>query len=139
MQIGDGGNVLIHHAREQKHRKYSTVSVSVFRGRISWHFSLSKNNISPAASDLELISHIVSTWILTNYECTHKATTRQSVSNRFYRQSKIRPPICAPFGTKSLSNKFRFFSFKNKSIKKKYISQIRNALIKMSGFVRVPT
>ena len=39
-------------------------------------------------------AHIVSTVILTNYECTHKATTRQSVWNRFYWQSKIRPPIC---------------------------------------------
>ena len=39
--------------------------------------------------------------ILTNYERTHKATTRQSAWNRFYWQSKIRPPICAPFGTKS--------------------------------------
>ena len=39
--------------------------------------------------------------ILTNYERTHKATTRQSVWNRFYWQSKIQPPICAPFGTKS--------------------------------------
>ena len=46
-------------------------------------------------------AHIVSTVILTNYERTHKATTRQSVWNRFYWQSKIRPPICAPFGTKS--------------------------------------
>ena len=44
-------------------------------------------------------AHIVSTVILTNYERTHKATTRQSVSNGFYWQSKIRPPICAPFGT----------------------------------------
>ena len=46
-------------------------------------------------------AHIVSTVILTNYEHTHKATTRQSVWNRFYWQSKIGPPICAPFGTKS--------------------------------------
>ena len=38
--------------------------------------------------------------ILTNYERTHTATRRQSVSNGFYWQSKIRPPICAPFGTK---------------------------------------
>ena len=35
--------------------KALTMSVSVFRGRIPWHFSLSKNNISPAAPDLELI------------------------------------------------------------------------------------
>ena len=37
-----------------KASKALTVSVSVFRGRISWRFSLSKN-ISPAAPDLELI------------------------------------------------------------------------------------
>ena len=46
-------------------------------------------------------AHIVSTVILTNYERTHKATTRQSVWNGFYWESKIQPPICAPFGTKS--------------------------------------
>ena len=45
-------------------------------------------------------AHIVSTVILTNYECTYKAT-RQSVWKRFYWQSKIWPPICAPFGIKS--------------------------------------
>ena len=45
--------------------------------------------------------HIVSAVILTNYERTHKATTRQSVSNRFYWQSKLGPPICTPSGTKS--------------------------------------
>ena len=38
-----------------KASKALTVSVSIFRGQISWQFSLSKNNISPAASDLELI------------------------------------------------------------------------------------
>ena len=47
-------------------------------------------------------AHIVSTVILTNYECTHKAT-RQNVWNGFHWQSKIRPPICAPFGTKSVA------------------------------------
>ena len=46
-------------------------------------------------------THIVSTVILTNYEHTHKATTRQSVWNRLYWQSKPQPPRCAPFGTKS--------------------------------------
>ena len=38
-----------------KASKALTVSVSVFRGWILWRFSLSKNNISPAAPDLELI------------------------------------------------------------------------------------
>ena len=76
-----------------------TVSVSIFRGRISWHFSLSKKLYF--SSCFRFGAHIVSTVILTNYERTHKATTRQSVWNRFYWQSKIRPPICTPFGTKS--------------------------------------
>jgi len=47
--------------------------VSVLRGRISWHFSISKNNISPAASE----AHIVSSVVLTNYERTHKLTKQQ--------------------------------------------------------------
>ena len=38
-----------------KASKVLTLSMSVFRGRISWCFSLSKNNISPAAPDLELV------------------------------------------------------------------------------------
>ena len=38
-----------------KASKALTVSVSVFRGRILWRFSLSKNNISPSAPNLELI------------------------------------------------------------------------------------
>ena len=72
--------------------------MSVFRGRISWHFSLSKNYISPAAPDLELILFPLWYWPIMN---AHKATTRQNVSNGFYWQSKIWPPICSPFGTKS--------------------------------------
>ena len=46
------------------------------------------------------ISPIASTVIPTNYKRTHNATTRQSVWNRFYWQSKIQPPICINFGTK---------------------------------------
>ena len=46
--------------------KVLTVSVSVFWGRISWRFSLSKNNISPAASDLELISFPLWYWPIMN-------------------------------------------------------------------------
>ena len=49
---------------------------------------------------------------MTNYERTHKATTRQSVWNGFYWQSKIRPPICAPFGTKSYILWLSFFQAK---------------------------
>ena len=38
-----------------KTSKALTVSVSIFRGQIPWCFSLSKNDISPAAPDLELM------------------------------------------------------------------------------------
>ena len=47
-------------------------------------------------------TRMVFTVILTNYERTHKATTRQGVWNRFYWQSKSPPPWCTPFGTESL-------------------------------------
>ena len=49
-----------------KASKVLAVSMSVFRGRISWHFSLSKNNISPAASDLELILFQLWYWPIMN-------------------------------------------------------------------------
>ena len=38
-------------------------------------------------------AHIVSTVILTNYERTHKAATRQSIWNKFYWHSKTWPPF----------------------------------------------
>ena len=74
-----------------KTSKALTVSVSIFRGRISWHFSLSKKLYF--SSCFRFGAHIVSTVILTSYERTHKETTRQSVWNGFYWQSKIRPPF----------------------------------------------
>ena len=49
-----------------KASKALTVSVSVFRGRILWRFSLSKNNISPAAPDLELILFPLWYWPIMN-------------------------------------------------------------------------
>ena len=49
-----------------KASKALTVSVSVFRGRISGRFSLSKNNISPAAPDLELILFPLWYWPIMN-------------------------------------------------------------------------
>ena len=42
------------------------MSMSVFRGWILWRFSLSKNNISPAASDLELILFPLWYWPIMN-------------------------------------------------------------------------
>ena len=42
------------------------MSVSVFRGWISWRFSLSKNNISPAVPDFELILFPLWYWPIMN-------------------------------------------------------------------------
>ena len=58
--------------------KVLTMSVSIkgiFSSHIPWRFLLSKNNISPADPDLELV--LFSLWYWTNYECTHKVTTSQ--------------------------------------------------------------
>ena len=97
MQIGDWGNVLIRHVREWKHRKHSPwacpFSGVEFRG--AFHF---KKIIF-----LQLLQIC--------YERTHKATTRQSVWNGFYWQSKIGPPICAPFGTKSYIKKVKLWVY----------------------------
>ena len=49
-----------------KASKVLTVSVSIFRGQISWRFSLSKNIISPAAPDLELILFPLWYWPIMN-------------------------------------------------------------------------
>ena len=49
-----------------KASKALTMSVSVFRGQISWRFSLSKSNISPAAPDLELILFPLWYWPIMN-------------------------------------------------------------------------
>ena len=87
-----------------KASKALTVSMSVFRGRSSWHFSLSRNYFSSCS---RFGAHIVSTVILTNYERSHKATTRQSVWTWFYWQLKTWLPICAPFGTKSCAHDFQ--------------------------------
>ena len=78
-----------------KASKVFTLSVSVFRGRISWRFSLSENNISPAVPDLELIkSHIVSTVILTNYERTYTKQQQDKVfETDFIDSQKSDPPF----------------------------------------------
>ena len=49
-----------------KASKALTVSVSVFRGWILWHFLLSKINISPAAPGLELILFPLWYWPIMN-------------------------------------------------------------------------
>ena len=61
-----------------------------FQGSNSVVLFIIKNNYCSCSSRFG--TRIVSTVILTNYERTHKATSRQSVWYRFYWQSKIRPP-----------------------------------------------
>ena len=73
------------------------MSVSLFRGRIPWRFSLSKNNISPAAPDLELILSPLWYWPIMNAHT--KQQQDKLFETRFYWQSKVRPPIYIPFGT----------------------------------------
>ena len=73
---------------EWKHRKHSLwvcpFSGLEFRGAFTF-----KNKYCSSSSRFG--THIVSTVILTNYKRTHKATTRQSVWNRFYWQSEPPP------------------------------------------------
>ena len=99
MQIGDWGNVLIHHVHEWKHRKYSPWACP-FSG-VEFHGTFHFQKI--------IFLQLFQIWSSYCFHCDtdqlwthsiHKATTRQSVWNRFYWQSKIWPPICAPFGTK---------------------------------------
>ena len=81
-----------------KASKLLTVSVSVFRGQISWRFSLSKNNISPAASDLELIL-FVPLWYWPIMNAHTKQQQDKVFQTDFIDSQKSDPPICAPFGT----------------------------------------
>ena len=66
MQISDWGNVLIHHVHEWKHRKYSPWACPFSGVEFRGIFLLSKNNISPAASDLELILFPLWYWPIMN-------------------------------------------------------------------------
>ena len=91
-------NVLIRHVREWKHRKYSPWACPFSGVNFSWRFSLSKN-ISPAAPDLKLTLFPLWYWPIMN---AHTKQQQDEVFETFYWQSKIWPPICAPFGTKSL-------------------------------------
>ena len=78
--------------------KALTMSVSVFRGHILWLISLSKINIAPAAPDLEFILFPLWYWPTTN---AHTKQQQDKVFETDFIESKIGPPICAPFGTKS--------------------------------------
>ena len=74
-----------------KASKVLTVSVSVFRRRISWRFSLSKNNISPAASDLELILFPLWYWPIMN---AHTKQQQDKVFQTYFIDSqKSNPPF----------------------------------------------
>ena len=99
-----------------KASKALAVSVSVFRGRISWRFSLSKKNISPAAPDLELILFPLWYWPIMNahtkqqqdkvfemdfIDFKHFVLLLLCVCIHNWSVSQSDPPICAPFGTKS--------------------------------------
>ena len=79
LQIGGWGNVLICHVSlyVSENTESPHVSVSVFRGRIPWCFSLSKSNISPAAPDLEFILFPLWYWPIMN------AHTKQQQDNEF--------------------------------------------------------
>ena len=70
--------------------KVLTVSMSIFRGQISWCFSLSKNNISPAAPDLELILFPQWYWPIMN---THTKQQQDKVfQTDFIDSQKSDPP-----------------------------------------------
>ena len=71
---------------ESTHREHACFQGLNFVPR----FTFKKYNFSSCS---RFGAHIVSTVILTSYERTHKATTRQIVWNRFYWQSKSEPPF----------------------------------------------
>ena len=98
MQIGDWGNALICHVRERKHWKYSPWACPFSGDKFCGAFHFQKIIF------LQLLQiwssycfHCDTDQLWTNYERTHKATTRQSVSNGFYWQSKIWPCIWLVF------------------------------------------
>ena len=82
-----------------KASKTLTVSVSVFRGQISWRFSLSKI----------IFHHLLQIWISYCFHCdTDQLWTHTQSNNKtkclkqiLFDSQKSDPPICAPFGTKS--------------------------------------
>ena len=74
-----------------KASKALTVSVSIFRGRILWRFSLSKNNISPAAPDLELVLFPLWYWPIMN---AHTKQQQDKVFETYFIDSqKSDPPF----------------------------------------------
>ena len=70
------------------------MSVSIFRGQIPWHFSLSKNNISPAAPDLELILAPLWYWPIMNI---HTKQQQDKVFETDFIDSQISDPLFVHF------------------------------------------
>ena len=66
------------------------VSMSVFRDRILWRFSLSKNYISPAAPDLELILFPLWYWPIRN---AHTKQQDKVFETDFIDSQKSDPPF----------------------------------------------
>ena len=75
-----------------KASKALTVSVSIFRGWIPSRFSLSKNNISPAALDLELILFPLWYWPIMN---THTKQQQDKVFEMDFIDSQKSNPTFA--------------------------------------------
>ena len=70
--------------------KALTVSMSVFRGWILWRFSLSKNKISPAAPDLELVLFLLWFWPIMN---THTKQQQDKLFETDFIDSQKSDPI----------------------------------------------
>ena len=105
VQISDWGNVLIHHVCEWKHQKYSP-----------WACPFSGVEFCGAFHFQKIIFlQLLQIW--SSY-CFHYDTdqlwmhTQSNNKTKCFKQSKICPPICAPFGTKSILNEWlAFISF----------------------------
>ena len=101
--------------------KSTHVSMSVFRGRIPWCFSLSEINISPAAPDLELILFPLWYWPIMNthtHTHTHTHTKQQDkvFETDFLLTVKNPTPICTNFGTKSYYHIAMLLKFRSLSL-----------------------
>ena len=102
MQIGDWGNVLIHHVCEWKHRKYSL-----------WACPFSGVEFCGAFHFQKIIFlQLFQIWSSYCFDCDTdqlwmhtQSNNKTKCLNGFYWQSKIWPPICALFGTKSTVKK----------------------------------
>ena len=97
MQISDWGNVLIHHVHEWKHRKHSPWACLFSRVKFRGAFHFQKI----------IFLQLLQIWSSYCFHCDTdqlwmhtQSNNKTKCLNRFYWQSKIQPPIHAPFGTK---------------------------------------